>query len=130
MPWTDEQSVTDSSVGSTDSATILAEEIRLPSGGLAHIQIEADNNTGAPPQTDDLEIRVYATTTGSPASGDWDTEPLIFITVDTASSTASDPALISFTVSNVYMFRVGVRSTGSTDTHDVTLNYRVDGVEL
>lgn len=86
------------------------------------IQLEC-NFPGSP--TDHLVVSVYATPDDS--SEVWDIEPfLTFVLVNTP-----DPNRLSFVVSGVYAFRVGVKRTGTTDTiTSADSSHRKNGVSL
>jgi len=94
---------------------------------LCHCQVKVDFPSTP---TDDAEIRVYTTTdrdTVADGSANWDDTTYIdAITLDSGT----DPHSISFTISGVYRFRVGVQRSGSTDTiTSADLYYRFDAVD-
>lgn len=96
---------------------------QLTPGEVAHVQITADNeNTSV---TDDLEIRVYATLDDT--SEDWDEDPVFSTTISPDSVNAENK---SFLIAGVYKFRVGVTSSGSTDTYTADMAVREDSVSL
>lgn len=87
-------------------------------------QVEVDVNFVGTP-TDDMIISLYGTLDAT--SEDWDDTPFRQLAV----SNAIDPNKVSFPVGGVYKFRVGVKASGSTDTHtSADMNYRLDGVSL
>lgn len=94
----------------------------LKPGEAAVVQI-ANIFVGSP--TDDLLIAVY----GSLDGVSYDVEPLIEFRIENDNS----PSGRSFSVSSedAYQFRVGARSSGSTDTiPTIDMSYRLDNVNL
>lgn len=89
---------------------------QLDPNQIAHIEIEA--NPPASP-TDDLLVKVYGTLDAS--SENWDDTPILEFRIDKDS----DPNKVSFRVSGVYKFRVGVQRDGSTDSYTVDMNHRI-----
>ncbi len=87
------------------------------------IHVEVDANPPASP-TDNLIVAVYGTLDAS--TEDWDDTPILEFEIDNGI----DPNKISFLVSGVYKFRVGVVSSGSTDTFVADMAFRADGVSL
>ena len=86
----------------------------------AHLQVSVDF-AGSP--TDHLLVAVYTTLDDS--SEVWDIIPMMEFLIENTT----DPNRISFLVTGVYKFRVGVRRSGSTDTITSTdLSLRNDGV--
>ena len=86
----------------------------------AHVQVSVDFPVTP---TDHLIVAVY--TTLDVSSEVWDIIPMMEFLLENTS----DPNRISFLVTGVYKFRVGVRRSGSTDTiTSADLSYRVDGV--
>jgi hypothetical protein len=76
--------------------------------------------------TDDLTVHVESTLDDSSES--WDTVDYLSFAM-TSGSAAGTSDIRSFLVSGVYKFRVGVESTGATDTHPTaSFSYRKDGV--
>ena len=73
--------------------------------------------------TDHAIIAVY--TTLDDASEVWDVIPMMEFLIENAT----DPNRISFLVTGVYKFRVGVRRSGATDTiTSADMSLRKDGV--
>ena len=93
--------------------------ITLPNKeGVAHCQVSID--FPATP-TDYGVVSVYSTLDDS--SETWDKTPFLAFQVDKAT----DPNVVSFTVSGVYRFRVGVKRSGTTDTiASADMSYRLD----
>jgi hypothetical protein len=86
----------------------------------AHVQVSVDF-PGSP--TDHAIVAVYTTLDDS--SEVWDIIPMMEFLIENAT----DPNRISFLVTGVYKFRVGVRRSGSTDTiTSADLSLRKDGV--
>jgi hypothetical protein len=93
--------------------------VGLAPKALAHVQVAAD--FPATP-TDHAVFSVY--TTLDDATEVWDLVPLQQFVL----ANSPDPNRLSFTVSGVYRFRVGVKRSGSTDTiASADLAYRTDG---
>jgi len=87
---------------------------------LCHIQLDV-NYAGS---TDDMEVGIFSTLDAS--SENWDDNPVIGFEM----SRGSDPEALSFIVTGLYKFRVGVQSTGTTDDHtSADMKYRCDGVD-
>jgi hypothetical protein len=86
----------------------------------AHVQVAVDF-PGSP--TDHAIIAVY--TTLDDTSEVWELIPMMEFLIENTT----DPNHISFLVTSVYKFRVGVRRSGSTDTiTSADLSLRKDGV--
>jgi hypothetical protein len=86
----------------------------------AHVQVSVDFPASP---TDHAIIAVY--TTLDDASEVWDLIPMMEFLIENTT----DPNRISFLVTAVYKFRVGVRRSGSTDTiTSADLSLRKDGV--
>ena len=86
----------------------------------AHVQVSVDF-PGSP--TDHAIVAVYTTLDDS--SEVWDLIPMMEFLIENTT----DPNRISFLVTGVYKFRVGVRRSGSTDTiTSADLSLRKDGV--
>ena len=77
-----------------------------------------------------LNVRILETELGGTlddSSEVWDIIPMMEFLIENTT----DPNRISFLVTGVYKFRVGVRRSGSTDTiTSVDLSYRKDGVNV
>lgn len=94
----------------------------LDPGEWAHVQV--DVNFPATP-TDHAVVQVFTTLDDS--SENWDDTPLHEFQIDKGT----DPNAVSFLVSGVYKFRVGVKRSGSTDTlTSADLAYRLSGVAV
>ena len=93
--------------------------VTLNPGEQAHVQLDID--WPASP-TDDLIVRVK-----SALDADEDTIP---IWSQTVSASGTDPDFISFLVSGVYKFLVELEVDGTSDTIQVTVDYRKDGVSM
>jgi hypothetical protein len=88
----------------------------------AHVQVSVDFPASP---TDHLLVAVY--TTLDDTSEVWDIIPMMEFLIENTT----DPNRISFLVTGVYKFRVGVRRSGSTDTiTSADLSYRKDGVNV
>ena len=86
---------------------------------IAHVEVEA--NPPATP-TDNLQVSVYGTLDA--ATENWDDTPIMQFDI----ANAPDPNKVSFLVSGVYKFRVGVVVDGATDTYVADMAYRTNGV--
>ena len=94
----------------------------LNPGETAHVEV--DFNPPASP-TSNLQVSVYGTLDAS--SENWDDTPLMQFTI----ANSPDPNKLSFLVSGVYKFRVGVIRSGGSNTDLVAdMAYRLDGVSL
>ena len=94
----------------------------LNPGETTHVEVDADFPASP---TDYLVVAVYGTLDDS--SENWDDTPILEFEIDNAT----DPNKLSFLVSGVYKFRVGVRRSGSTDTiTSADMAHRLDGVSL
>ncbi len=75
--------------------------------------------------TDDLTVHVVSTLDDS--SEEWDTIDYLSFAMTSGSNGQSD--IRSFLLSGTYKVRVGVESSGGTDTHTTaSFSYRKDGV--
>jgi hypothetical protein len=115
MSWSAKQSATTGDDVTTerlfDATPTLADD------GLAHCQVTV---TFPPNPKDDAIIRVYATLDDD--NGDWDTQ---LFGEHLIEKVHDDTARISFTVSGVYRFRIGVQSAGTLVSAD--FSYRLSG---
>lgn len=93
--------------------------VTLLPGEQAHVQLDIDWPSSS---TDDLIVRVK-----SSLSTNEDTIP---IWSQTVSTSGTNPDFISFLVSGVYKFLVELEVDGSSDTIQVTVQYRTDGVSM
>jgi hypothetical protein len=88
----------------------------------AHVQVSVDFPSSP---TDHLLVAVY--TTLDDTSEVWGIIPMMEFLLENTT----DPNRITFLVTAVYKFRVGVRRSGSTDTiTSADLSYRKDGVNV
>jgi hypothetical protein len=78
----------------------------------AHVIVEVDFDA-AP--TDDVEVLLYGSLDGS----NWDDTPLTALRL----AKGTDPHQISLIVRDVAHFRLGVKQTGATDSHNVRAYY-------
>ena len=96
--------------------------IPLNPGETAKVQVTADFPTTP---TDHAVVAIYGTLDDS--SETWDLVPHIEFLIDKAL----DPSIVSFLVSGLYRFRIGIRRSGTTDTiTDADCSYRKNGVSL
>jgi len=111
MPWGNKQTATQRSNVTEqmffDQAPVLADE------GIAHCQVTI---AFPPSPADDAIVRVYATLDDAPMDdADWDTQLFAEYLIEKVSDAT---ARLSFTVSGVYRFRVGVQSAGTLTRTD------------
>lgn len=92
--------------------------IDLSASLSAHIQLEIDNESGS--VTDAVIISVYATL--DDASEVFDDQAYMTFTISPSGVAVERHPLV---VSGVYKFRIGVLSSGATDTYAVGGDYRV-----
>jgi len=105
----------------TDTRQYFDTNITLNPGEIVQCQISASYGG----TTDDLTVHVVSTLDDSSES--WDTVDYLSFAMTSGSSGQSD--IRSFLLSGVYKARVGVESTGTTDTHTTaSFSYRKDGV--
>lgn len=104
---------TDAGVGSTE---VFTSDVDLETNGYegAHVVVEAD--FPATP-TDNLVVSVYASLDGV----NYDDTPLYAFEIDNGT----DPNQVSFVVRDVAHFRIGLKSSGTTDTIDAQVKYQV-----
>lgn len=116
-----------SDIASTQLTSITTEQFfsqtpQLNPGESAHCQVDVNFPTTP---TDNALVAVYATLDDS--SENWDDTPLFEFSIDNGI----DPNAVSFVVSGVYKFRVGVRRDGTTDTiPSADMSHRVDGISI
>jgi hypothetical protein len=116
-----------SDTASTQLTTITTEQFfsqtpQLNPGETAHCQVAVDFPTTP---TDNAIVSVYATLDDS--SEDWDEIPYMSFVIDNSEDTSD----VSFLVSGVYKFRVGVKQdTGTTNLTSADMNHRVNGIDL
>ena len=112
---------------STQLTSITTEQFfsqtpQLNPGESAQCQVTCDFPTSP---TDHCLIRVYATL--DDAAEVWDVSPFL----ESFLANDDDPNRVSFVVSGVYKFRVGVQRTGSTDAlTSADMSHRLDGISL
>jgi len=104
-----------------DTEQFFSQTPQLNPGEVCHVEIEAN-----PPATpvDDLLVAVYLTL--DDATESWDETPYLSLRIENTP----DPNKRSFIITDVYKFRVGVQSSGATDSWTVDMNHRVDGVSV
>jgi hypothetical protein len=93
--------------GTTES---FSSDIDLESNGYEGAHLVVEINYDASP-TDEVEISLYGSLDGS----NYDDTPLWTVQGDSGI----DPQQLSFVVKDLAHFRIGVKQTGSTDSHDV-----------
>lgn len=97
-------------------------EVALDPGETAHVQVEVNFPTTP---TDDAIVSVEGTLDDT--SEEWDLTSY----TELRTNRATDPNRVSFLVSGIYRFRVGVRRSGTTDTlTSADLSYRLNGIAL
>lgn len=97
-------------------------KLSLQPGESMVVQVKANPPTTP---TDHLIVAVYGTL--DETSEQYDTTPFMEFTIDKAL----DPNYVSFIISGLLYFRIGVRRSGTTDTYtDADCSYRKDGVNL
>ena len=99
---------TEEYIGTIDLATSMS----------AHIQLEIDNEGGS--VTDAVIISIYATLDAT--SEVWDDQAYMTFTILPSGIALERHPLV---VSGIYKFRIGVKSSGATDTYAVGGDYRV-----
>lgn len=107
--------------GITTTEVFFDQEPTLNPGELHHVEVEA--NPPATP-TDSLTVSVYGTL--DDATENWDDTPLMAFTVDKDI----DPSKVSFILTGIYKYRIGVVVDGATDTYVADMGFRADGVNL
>lgn len=105
----------------TNTEQFFSQTPQLNPRETAHCQVDVDFVTTP---TDDMVVSVYGTLDDT--SENWDDVPLLQFVVDNGT----DPSAVSFLITGVYKFRVGVAASGATDTHtSADMSHRVDGVD-
>lgn len=105
----------------TNTRQYFDTNITLNPGEIVQCQVSASYGG----TTDDLTVHVESTLDDSSES--WDTVDYLSFAMTSGSSGQSD--IRSFLLSGVYKARIGVESTGATDTHlTASFSYRKDGV--
>ncbi len=120
MAWGSKQSATQVTAITTTEKFFDVTPTLNP-GELHHVEIEA--NPPATP-TDSLKVSVYGTL--DPSSENWDDTPRRSFIIDKDI----DPNKVSFVITGLYKYRIGVVVDGSTDTYVADMSYRADGVSL
>lgn len=119
MSWgSKNQIITSQSVSGTE---VFSSAVTCNPGSEQHVEVEADFPASP---TDNLLVRLYGTLDAS--SENWDDTPIFEFSIDNGT----DPNKVSFQVSGLYKWRLGVVRDGSTDTITVDAWYRDDGVSL
>ncbi len=120
MAWGSKQTATQ--LTSITTVQYFSTLVTLNPGETAHCQVTVNFPTSP---TDNAIVEVFTTLDASTET--WDDTAFMAFLVDRGI----DPNDVSFTVSGVYRFRIGVRRSGSTDTlTSADLAYRLDGVSL
>lgn len=118
MAWSSETDATQ--LTSITTEQIFSTKPTLNPGESAHVRVDVDFPTTP---TDDAIVAVYGSLDGTA----YDDTAMFSRLVDSGT----DPNQISFIVSGVYQFQVGVRRSGSTDTiTSADMSYRTNGVSL
>ena len=95
---------------------------QLTPGELIHCEVELDS-VGSP--TSELRVNVYGTLDDS--TENWDDTPLMSFVI----ANAPDPNKVSFSMSNIYKFRIGVIREGGSDTiTSADFSFRRDNVSV
>jgi len=112
MAWASEASLgaAQTAINNTWTDLVAAAFTTANPYDVYHIQINADNNSGT--VTDSLQTRVLTY-----AGTQYDTVPAFSASL---LPTVVTDEFMSFSFSGFYQFKVQVRSSGSTDTYDVT----------
>lgn len=120
MAWSSKTSATQ--LTSITTEQFFSTLVTLNPGESADCQV--DVNFPVTP-TDQGVVSVYSTLDDS--SENWDDTPFLSFQV----SNLIDPNSVSFTVTGIYKFRVGVKRSGTTDTlATADFWYRKDGITL
>ena len=93
--------------GTTES---FSSDVDLESNGYEGAHLIVEINYDASP-SDEVEISLYGSLDGS----NYDDTPLWTI----QGNSGTDPQQLSFIVKDLAHFRIGLKQTGSTDSHDV-----------
>jgi len=120
MPWSSISTIystsayggTDPAVGSTEQNTQTVDHV---TGDYRYSEVTVDATFVATP-TDNLVVKVYGSLDGT----NFDLTPLYSFEVDKGTS----PNRVTFEVRNVPYFRLGLVSSGTTDTIDVQVTVR------
>lgn len=122
MSYASKESASD--LGAFSSLTFFDLTPTLLSGELAHVQVEFDFNAAV------FAVIVVQTTLDDDPSPAWDTRPLAVYRV----ANTDDPGRMSFDVSGVYRFRVGIEGRNVFDAaasmSDASMSIRRDQVDL
>lgn len=118
MAWSSETTATQ--LTSITTEQYFNQTPTLNPAETAHVQVSVDFPSTP---TDDAIISVYGTLDGT----DYDLTPMMQLRL----LKGTDPNRVSFSVTGVYQFRVGVKRSGTTDTlTSADMSYRVNGVSL
>ena len=103
---------TDTAVGSTE---VFTSGIDLETNGYEGVHVVVEADFVATP-TDNLEVKVYGSLDGT----NYDDTPIYSFVIDNGT----DPNQVSFIVRDLAHFRIGLKSSGTTDTIDVQVKYQ------
>lgn len=120
MAWGSKTSATQITGINSTTVQYFNQNITLNPGEIAHVQVTSTYGG----TTDDMVYYVESTLDDS--SENWDTTAYMSFTMSSGSVAAVDDR--SFLVSGVYKARVGVASSGTTDSHTADMSFRKDGV--
>ena len=116
VAWGSDTAMTQlTSVG--NSYSYFSTFVQLAPNERAHFQVKVDNGGGTP--TDHAIIGVWVTLDDTSEQWDTDEWDAYFM------HSGTDPRTISFIVRGPYKVRIGVKSTGSTDTYTADCSYRI-----
>lgn len=101
-----------------DTVEEFLEAVDMSAALQAHVQLGIDNESGS--VTNGIRINVY--TTLDATTEDWDEIPFMSFSVTPTAVTEQD---ISFVVSGVVKFRIGLLALGATDDYTVGGSYRL-----
>lgn len=121
MAWGSKTTFTDQT-GINNTTEKFLDIVTLNPRELCHVQMKIDNEH-ASTVTDSAIISVY--TTNDDSSETWDTVPLMQFIHKPATVSAE---YLSFSIMGVPKFRIGVLSSGSTNTYTAGGSYKLDGV--
>jgi len=93
--------------GTTES---FSSDVDLETNGYDGSHVIVEVNFDSTP-TDDVEVAIYGSLDGS----NYDDTPIFSQQIDKDT----DPNQISLVIKDLLHFRIGVKQTGSTDSHDV-----------
>ena len=117
MAWQTETNETKSNLTSTE---VFGSNVALNPGESAHVEIDADFIVSP---TDNILVAVYGSIDGT----NYDDIPFMGFYI----AREVDPGQVSFIVTGVKSFRVGLKMDGATDTtSDATINITTDGISI